>query len=348
MIAKVIVLCLVFGCSFVAARWASDREVDEKGAEHAASPSPSTLSAITPRPSNTVGGEGRSKALPYQRFYNPHGAKIVGSGRASMEAAGKWFRDDWRAASAWAANLPEQERRQTEWWFVNGALMKPAEMAEAPDGWREWIGDWLSDERNRGRRASLSYSGVGGAAGNYVKLLAKTDPAGSLVWAEKNLSGKVLGNAIGEIVREGYGNSAAAMELVESLPPGGLRTQAAGALAHEMVESDVLDAFRFAAAEEIVADGVRGDWWAYFGKAVSRKDLEATKQILAEEKHGDQRSFRSHAMWALVKADPQGTLEWASAVEGERGRGLVEAGLNSWRRQDAKAAAAWEAGRPDR
>lgn len=321
-----LVFSAVFISFFALARWIS--ATPGAGAEGGSAAVGATLSAIPDR----VRPE-----LPFAQSVDRDDARTFGKGRSERHAAERWFAQDWESAKAWIDALPPEERPKFEWWLASWAL-REAGNAGASSERLEWAKDWLSDEVNRGRRASLNY----GLGRKLVAVMAKDDPAAALAWAREKLSGQSLAKAIGATVGVGFaGDPVAGKSLVETLPPGGVRLYASRSVAYAMIEDDVIEAFRWAAAEAERSGGKRGDWWAYFGKAAANNDSEATKSILASETLGDQVSFRGHSMWLLVKADGAGTLDWAKSLGGERGEALVKEGLESWEQQDPAAAKAW-------
>ena len=313
MIRTAIIFLVAFAMAFGIARWVSGTSGASQDLHDA-----ETVAALT---AISVADRGRNS-----------------SGRTVEEAAAwEWFHNDWERALVWLASLPEDERSKYEWQFAKSSLRNPVGEGAVSER-LEWAENWLSDERNRGRRAGLGYS----LGGRFVEIMAKEDPVAALAWARENLSGQTLASAVGKVLKEGFGEDAGAgISLVESLPPGGVRLGAARSVAYAILESDVTEAFRWAAAEAELSDGEQGDWWAYFGKAAAKKDIEATKQILANEPFGEQVSFRGHSMWLLLEADAEGTMDWAIGVGGERGDALVKEGLESWERQDATAAEIW-------
>lgn len=263
---------------------------------------------------------------------------------ARASAATKRFEENWRAAIEWSAGLPEQERLWVEWAFVDRGLRMGSTGEEAKER-LEWIKSWMSDEKYRGRRAHLGRSHH--EATNLTRMMAREDPVAAVQWAREHLGGRTLGMAISaavaEAVEHGTDSVVGAVELVETLPPGGIRRQVAGGLLERYATENPAAALRWAVAEERISGRLSKDSWQGLASKVVLKEGAVVRDVLADSTWPLQENFAYWSMWHMVDDNAQNTMDWARGIDGARGEALQKEALKVWRQQDATAVEAWEA-----
>ena len=251
--------------------------------------------------------------------------------------ATKFFSDDWKSALTWAETLPDAEKALVGRAFVGGAIGwgKGDKSGEAK---LAWAMEWLAEDRNR---ASLAKHGRLIAA-----KIAEGDPAAGLEWATAHLDGRALGEAVGGVIgRKVREEPPEAIGLIETLPAGGVRRKAVGDALGAYAKNDTRAAFAWAEQENAEVQPLDHRAWAALGSAIGFYDAEFAREVLGNPDTAPNKSLLRAALGNLVRKEPEQTAEWAQGIGGERGEKLLEIALAAWRREDAKAAEAWQSAR---
>jgi hypothetical protein len=242
-----------------------------------------------------------------------------------------WFTDDWKAATQWAGGLSEERRLAIERALLEGAAERYS--------WRDNGGrlEWMRERLADGEFADLRMR----VGPRLVDVMAMTDPGAALQWAEDNLGGKLLVDAVARVVVEQASKDIdGAAEVVGSLPPGTMRERAMYRLFQKWPENDMGGAVEWAMGFESTGDPLGAMIWSQLGNSVAFHDGAAARDFLESAKRLP-RGFEHSALHTITANAPEESLVWAREFGGVRGRRWFDALLSSWRSRDAGAAEAW-------
>jgi hypothetical protein len=263
-----------------------------------------------------------------------------GAGRDTLlESVGSsWLESDWKSATAWAATLTEPVKskiltnlaKATFFAGMSGFSMpgQPASNAEA--ACFEWARQWLATEAPPEAKRKLGNA--------FVSKLASTDPAAALDWAQDNMSARPLTQAMGAVLKaQQKKDPAAARALVEGLPPGGMKSRVAFAIAGPASPETVAWLLQQVDLDPKYQWSQLSSDWAFQDPAAYRAYLESPSAKKLP------RGLTQGGMSNLVKKDGSGTMEWAVRTQSPA---TATYALQSWTRENAAAAVDWALKRP--
>jgi hypothetical protein len=257
-----------------------------------------------------------------------------------------FFEKDWAAAVAWTSSIPEPDRSALLAQSAATALNTKSEVrhiignatpAQRSPERLAWAQHWLTTEAGASTRARLGPV--------YVDSLAATDPAAALAWAQDSLGGLTLSKAIGKIVETHAGaDRDAALALIDSLPPGGVRMKATDAFVEQWHTKDPAAAGAWALAQS--RDTLSDPGWASLGSKWAFADPDGFKAAI--QTHSEEVSPRMVGMgiFNLVRKDAPGTATWAASLPPTLRDSTLNTTLRTWAGEDAPAAARFIAENP--
>lgn len=245
-----------------------------------------------------------------------------------------WFRMDWKAATTWTATLPDAERRAMERALFAWRL--PPGLARDPEG-AKWVADWLSRPENRDLRADFGEQLAG--------QIARHDPARALQWATATLSGAAKANAVASIISTQVRNDpTAAISIVDSLPPGGVRLQSGRNLIRSLAQVDPSAAYERALAQQQSGFDVGDRAWAKVGTHLALSKPEEARTYLLTPPSGAPAAFHNNLLAFLASNHARETLQWIQAQTDRRAeirKSLSDRLIQKWRLYDPVAAEKW-------
>lgn len=249
-----------------------------------------------------------------------------------------FFEKNWSAAVAWSASIPEPDRSALLAQSAATALNTKSEVRffgnagpPTPNPERlAWAQQWMTLEADPAMRSRLGPL--------YVDSLAASDPAAALDWANSNLGGLTLSRAIGKIIEtQAATDREAALDLIDSLPPGGVRTKATDAFVAQWHDKEAGAAGAWALTQS--RDALSDQGWGNLGSQWAFADPDSLKSAI--QSHGGEVPPRliNGAIHNLVRKDAAGTAVWAAALPPTLREFTLSTTLRSWAGEDARAAA---------
>ena len=170
-------------------------------------------------------------------------------------------------------------------------------------------------------------------AAGLVATWGKSDPAAALAWSQQNLKGGTRSEAIGNLVTAfAEKDLAAAGGLVASMEPGAAQNRATVAIFETWLKKGATEraaAFEWLAgvpdAEARHAAIDKAGWSWAVGDPAGARDFIAGP-------HGDMASANMIQLVASIqgRANPEATMEWASALPADRRESARNAALQGW------------------
>jgi len=246
-------------------------------------------------------------------------------------AVAHWFSKDWKSARDWAMVLPDGERIEMEHALFNMRL--PLRVLHSEEA-MSWVEGWLEKEENHDMRTKLS--------SQLLFSMAENDPEAAMQWATSNLGGATLGEAIGTLVSKQLNkDQSAAYEMVDSLPPGGLRKQAGRSLIKALRKKDAPAAYDRAVSELQTGFDIGLQDWQQIGIRLARSHPDEAFDILDNVPENVPPIFKNRTIDYLTSWHPQATIEWARQQGGERGAAIENQVIRSWKVSDPKGFKKW-------
>jgi len=256
-----------------------------------------------------------------------------------------FFEKDWAAAVAWTSSMPEPDRSALLAQSAATALntrMQNRSLGNAAADPRHaerlaWAQQWLATEADTTTRARLGPL--------YVESLAATDPAAALVWAQESLGGWTLSQAIGKIVESQAGaDREGTLALIDSLPPGGVRTKATDAFVAQWHNQDPAAATAWALAQS--RDTLSDQGWGNLGSKWAFADPDGFKAAIQAPSGEVPPQMVGSGVRNLVRKDAPGTASWASSLPPTLRERTLSSTMHTWAGEDAPAAAKFIADNP--
>jgi len=249
------------------------------------------------------------------------------------------FEKDWRSALAWSQRVPEAERAGILERWAATALQTLSRVTYLLDAGGSkppaperlvWAQKWLIEEADAATRTRLGP--------RYVEALSASDPAAALTWAHESLGGLPLSQAIKNIVEAQAGKDReAAMALLDSLPPGGLRLQAADTLVTAWARQEPGPALNWALAQGNAF--LSASAWSGLGANFAFGDPATFKTITAERANSLPPELIRGAISNLIRKDPPGTVQWAASLPSPAREDTIRSALGQWARSTPPEAA---------
>lgn len=256
----------------------------------------------------------------------------TGRDRLLENATRNWLRTDWKAATTWAAGLEEPQKSRLLATMAQDALGRSSmtyPLGEKPERSTvesfAWFRKWLTDDASREAKTRLG--------GSFVKALAKQDPEAALNWAQDNLTSRSLTKSIGDVLaQQATKDPGAARNLVESLPPGGLKQRAAFGVVSKPDAESVTWLLAQADRKDARPWGELAVKWAF-------ENPDAYKKFVAEAAPDSlPASLKEGGLDNLIHKDAPAAMTWAMETGGAASAGNA---LGIWSRQDPATAAKW-------
>jgi len=248
------------------------------------------------------------------------------------------FEKDWQSALVWSQRVPEAERAGIhERWAATALQTKSrviyfrgdGSVSPAPER-LAWAQKWLTEEADAATRTRLGPK--------YVEALSASDPAAALTWAHESLGGLPLSQAIKNIVEAQAGKDRdSAMALLDSLPPGGLRLQAADALVTTWATQEPRPALNWALEQgnKVISAAA----WSGLGATLAFGDPATFKSIAEERANSLPPELMRGAISNLIRKDPPGTVQWAASLPSPAREDTIRSALGEWARSAPPEAA---------
>ena len=243
-------------------------------------------------------------------------------------------------AKVWAKSDPEGALRFAEdAKGSEGAILRRTVFGEWVTADMAAASDWLTEQND----PQLDHE----FRPMVVEAWAKEDPQEALAWCQEHLTGKDLSDSITKLVQ---GAATVDMEsaatLVGGLESGRLQQQAARTLAKKWFPApfgsnsqippqavEWLRSIEDKELKEAILEEVDQTWSEYDAEGYWDFVLEEGNQSLSVS------SF-NHLVIASIQSDPEGTMAWASGLEGERSLDALSDAFGNWQiLQSAQATA---------
>ena len=254
------------------------------------------------------------------------------------------FRMDWEKGMGWIKPLPQQEQNVIlEQWA--GATFDEARSrarnGPPDDAFKAKLaraGQWLAETPDDSAKARLGVK--------YAGQLSATDPKAALEWARQWLDAAPLAAAVQQVIEVGFEkNRAEISEILESLPPGGVRMKATDQMAGKWMEKAPAEAAAWALTLDKEAMTYQG--WAGLGYQWAAKDAAMFKQRIMEAGPEQRSLLLTGAVNQMMNAAPVDALDWLRTLpEAGRGERIIDNALSSWSHSDPRAAAQYAAKHP--
>lgn len=255
--------------------------------------------------------------------------------------AKSWLESDPAAAIAWLQQVPPEISTSALESFAEQMLNPYSTPTEAQ---RKLAADWLT---TKAPKASLARLGP-----DLVASMAKSDPAGALAWAHKNLSAAPLAEATGKAIQQVLAkDSGEARRMVEELPPGNLRHLAAYKVAEAYLAENPADAVAWWLDQvDAKEKSIRGSFGApeRLGMKWSETQPDSFRARVANSSLPKlPESVLFSGINQLMKQDRAATFEWISSMSAKQRPELARAAYRSWSYDSPAEAAASFDSRPD-
>lgn len=235
-----------------------------------------------------------------------------GRSRLLKAAAWSWLMRDWKATAAWTATLSEPLKSEImiELGPRTFTIGPPSDCgtggvvssAEEDPAAYEWARRWFTEEAPLAARREV--------ARWFLPKLAETDSAAAVQWAFDHLSAAPLNEAISALVENlAVKNSAAAREVVDSLPLGPRTKQAA---AEAMVTNP--DA---ASVTWVLARGTKPseEKWMLAGFTWGeKKPADFQTRVVAGDAELLPKALIKGGMDGIMHRDPKAAVAWVAAL----------------------------------
>ncbi|WP_193212526.1 hypothetical protein [Luteolibacter marinus] len=244
-----------------------------------------------------------------------------------------WLARDASAAQAWMANLSPAQRNKVMAEFSPQAIRRQGAAGAL-------AASWIRNEAPPALKAKLGPDLVDWMLDEYPQ--AGSKPAFS--WATENLSAAPLATAMGKLVARHFSSEPDhARQMVEELPSGNLRHQAAMDVANFWAASDPESAVNWWLGTVDPAEAAKSGYSspAYqLGLEWFGSDPDSIRARLADpEQPPLPMSLATPALREWMKAQPAATLEWVDTLPAERRGSFTELALRELSWQDPAAAA---------
>jgi hypothetical protein len=242
-----------------------------------------------------------------------------------------WLFKDWKGAADWSMGLSGKEQREADVQLFSEGI--PRGLARDKEGVK-WAAEVAVRQGNRDLLVRLGPSLVGMMAQDGVEV--------ALAWAGKNLSGMTLGQAVSGVVSTAYRKAPEQSEaIVDGLPLGGVRQQAARVFVLLKSRTDGLGAFERAWAEEAAGMDIGIQTWYSVGRAVGQQNPEEARRILAETDGELNTGFKTYAMEQAFWKEPEEAKLWAEEMQGEKREDVIDLVFRAWHLREQDEAKAW-------
>lgn len=244
-----------------------------------------------------------------------------------------WVDQDWKAATAWTATLEEPLKSTITAGLASsvfhsgiypGVNARNGPAAAALQDKLAWAREWMTTSASPEVRIKLGPQ--------FVSALATIDPAAALTWAQDNLHARPLSKAVADVVKKQVaGQPAEIRAMIDQLPPGGMKQQAAFAAVTEP-SRDSVEWLLGQADKKAFEWGTVGSQWGF-------KQPEAFRDFLSDRDFKDlPNTLIQGGLGSLVRKDAAGTMDWAAK---QPDAGFAEAAFQQWEYEDIARAAAW-------
>lgn len=241
-----------------------------------------------------------------------------------------WVYKDWQGARNWLEGLQGNERRRAEVAFFSEGI--PRRLNDEVE--LAWVAGVLETEGNRDLLVKYGVSLVSG--------MARENPGEALEWAGDHLGGMALAKAVSGVVSATFGRDPDESErIIDHLPAGGVREQAARAFVESKTRKDGLGAFEKAWAEERGGMKMGIQLWYRVGRSLGQQNPTEARRVLAETEGALNRGFLSEASSAAFWKEPEATKQWAEGLEGEKRDEMIELVYRAWAARERGEAEAW-------
>jgi hypothetical protein len=204
--------------------------------------------------------------------------------------------------------------------------------------------NWIEKEASPALRAALGPQ--------VAAILSKEDPATAMEWASSHLASAALAAATRDIIAEVIKSDAGkARQMVEDLPPGSLRHQAAFKVAESWISSEPAAAvswwFGQIDKDEASQPGNYSPG-GRLGESWIKSNPESFRSYVADPVSRDlPYATVSTAVDRMMAKDRDGTLDWISSLPKERRGDVIRAAYQSMAYKAPSEAAATFDSRPD-
>lgn len=159
-----------------------------------------------------------------------------------------------------------------------------------------------------------------------------------MAWAEENMSGLPLSQAVAELVGAQAGkDQAAAASLIDGLPPGGVRMKATQSLMENWLTADASAAMDWLSAQGKEVMDSYG--WNRITGMWSYKDQEGFQKYVTSHPEAFQPGMLSSATLNMIRKDAAGTMAWASTLPATLRTEMMGQTFGRWTQNDPPAAA---------
>jgi hypothetical protein len=262
-----------------------------------------------------------------------------GRGRDALvrHFATAWLQQDPTGAAAWLGGAPVSLRDAAMEQYASEALHPRGSESEVA---RKLATQWLLKDASSSARARLGPL--------FAESMARDDPAAAMAWAAKNLTAGPLAEASSKVVGElASRDPDAARALVEGLPPGTLKNQAARQVAAVWLASDPIAAISWYLAKtnprlaDRLAARALGREWAEGNPGSFRNFLADPASPELPE------TLLSPGIQRMMESNRSACLEWISSLPTKRRNSALKSAYESWARESPADAAASLDDRPD-
>ena len=251
----------------------------------------------------------------------------------------RWIDYDPTAAVAWLDGQPAEIGAGIMESHAAAILQPYSKPSEAG---LKLVTDWLSNKASPGALARLGPQ--------WVTVMAKSDPAAALQWAQQHLAADSLARATAQALQMLAKDPAVARQIVEDLPPGNLRHRAAYQITEALVADDPAAVDWWLAQVDAREKSIRGSLGApeRLGQKWASLQPDAFRQRVANEGMPPlPQSILFAGVSELMSKDRPGTLEWIAGMQEKQRPILARAAYRSFAYEaPAEAAATFDA-RPE-